>query len=340
MLLDQRSEIAVSAVSQVDGPDVGRALALAAALTHQVPLPGRGRTLERWELLAEIAATDLTTARVVEAHLDAVAILAEAEQAGAPAPRPSPGSTWGVFAAEGPGARLQAQGSDDGGWHVSGDKPWCSLAGRLTHALVTAHDGSGRRLLAVDLRQPGVGVHEEAWHARGLADVPSGPVTFLEVPAEQVGGPGWYLRRPGFGHGGIGVAAAWYGGAVGLARALWRAGERREPDQIALMHVGETDLDLYAARTALRAAAADVDAGRADGDAGVVLALRARSLVVRAAESVLQRVGHALGPAPLALDDEHARRAADLTVYVRQHHAERDAAALGRALIDGGTMPW
>ena len=41
-------------------------------------------------------------------------------------------------------------------------------------------------------------------------------------------------------------------------------------------------------------------------------------------------MGHALGPGPLAMDAEHAARVADLTLYVRQHHAERDLAALGR----------
>ncbi len=340
MLLDEPGPDVAAALAQVRGADVAQALALAARLTDVVPLPGAGRTLERWDLLAHLAAADLTTARVVEAHLDAVAILAEAGHDLGDAPRPAPGSTWGVFAAEGPGTRLEARRGRDGGWRLVGEKPWCSLAGRLTHALVTAHDGDERRLMAVALGSPGVQVHDGAWHARGLVDVPSGPVDFDDVPAVPVGDPGWYLRRAGFAHGGIGVAAAWFGGTVGLARSLWRTAGRREPDQVALVHLGEADLDLHAAGTVLRAAAADVDAGRAEGDAGAVLALRARSVVVRAAEAVLQRVGHALGPAPLALDDEHARRVADLTVYVRQHHAERDSAALGRALLAGGSAPW
>ncbi|GAB3599870.1 hypothetical protein GCM10027446_32270 [Angustibacter peucedani] len=77
----------------------------------------------------------------------------------------------------------------------------------------------------------------------------------------------------------------------------------------------------------------------ADGDAGALLANQVRSTVAATAEQVLQRVGHALGPAPLALDDVHARRVADLTVYLRQHHAERDVAAIGRA-VAAGAAPW
>ena len=65
-------------------------------------------------------------------------------------------------------------------------------------------------------------------------------------------------------------------------------------------------------------------------------AVRARSTVAAAAEEVLRRAGHALGPAPLALDEVHARRVADLTVYLRQHHAERDVARLGELVLAEG----
>jgi hypothetical protein len=62
--------------------------------------------------------------------------------------------------------------------------------------------------------------------------------------------------------------------------------------------------------------------------------------VAAAAETVLGIVDHALGPAPLAFDPDHAQRVADLRLYLRQHHAERDAAALGRSLLATGEAPW
>ena len=37
---------------------------------------------------------------------------------------------------------------------------------------------------------------------------------------------------------------------------------------------------------------------------------------------------------PLTSDETHARRVADLGVYVRQHHAERDLAAIGAATLE------
>ncbi|MEZ0491095.1 acyl-CoA dehydrogenase [Kineococcus sp. TBRC 1896] len=304
-------------------PLVDAALALCRRLTREVPLPGAGDTRRRWDVLATLAEQDLTLARVVEAHLDAVAVLAEAGR------EPPPGSTWGVFAAEAPDARLEARETPGGQWSLEGTKPWCSLAGVLTHALVTARTGAGRRLFAVDLeaaRAAGrLEVLPDRWHSRGLVDVPSGPVVLRDVPARPVGDAGWYLRRPGFAHGGIGVAACWYGGAVGVARALRETGRT---DPLTQRSRGLVDLRLWSARTALDAAAATVDAGRATGVEGELLAARVRALLAETAEVVLSEVGHALGPRPLTADAAHAARVADLTVYVRQHHADHDLVAL------------
>ena len=42
-----------------------------------LPLPGSGRTWERWLAFADLAGEDLSLARLGEGHADAVAILAE-----------------------------------------------------------------------------------------------------------------------------------------------------------------------------------------------------------------------------------------------------------------------
>ncbi len=60
-----------------------------------------------------------------------------------------------------------------------------------------------------------------------------------------------------------------------------------------------------------------------------------RAAVERSATETLERVGRALGAGPLCHDRAHARRVADLTVYLRQSHAESDLEALGR-LVTGG----
>ena len=310
--------------------DLEKALALAADLGGELPVPATGHTLRLWESLATLGAADLTVARVVEPHLDAVAILAEAGQEA-----PTGGGVWGVFAAEG-GARLRADPSGRGGWTLTGSKPWCSLGDRISRALVTAWvDDTRRGLFAVDLDQPGVR-HQAGsapWAARGLVQVRSTGLDFDQVEAVPVGAPGWYLERPGFAWGGIGVAAVWYGGAVAVARRLREAATHREPDQIALAHLGAVDVALARARALLVEAASVVDGPRVAREDAARLALRVRQAVADTVDEVVMRAGHALGPAPLATEGEHAGRVSDLSLYVRQHHAERDAAALGRSVL-------
>lgn len=323
---DDLSEL-VRAASSV-GDDAPAAVALAVAWGSSLPLPGGDGTATRLATLRAVARVDLTAARVLEAHTDALAILAEA---GEPVPTDT---SWGVFAAEGPGAVLTAR-PVAGGHRLDGLKPWCSLGGMLDHALVTAHVEDGRRLFAVDLRHAGVRAEPaERWAARGLRAVTSGPVAFSDVPATPIGPTGWYLRRPGFAWGGIGVAACWLGGVDGLVDTLLRASRDRDGD-LAALHVGIVDAACHAADRVLVDAARQIAAGAAFRQDGQLLAARVRAVVADTVERVLQQVGHALGPAPLAFDADHARRVADLTLYVRQHHAERDLAALGRDVLGG-----
>jgi hypothetical protein len=312
--------------SDGSGEDISAALKLTEAYGTLLPQPGSGQTAQRWAVLAAAGEHNLTVARILEAHSDALAILAEAGE-------PEPGGTWGVFAAEAAPHRLEAHGSD-GSVTLTGVKPWCSLAALLDSALVTAHVGDDeRQLFRVSLRHPSVSAGLPGmWVARGLRGVVSAPVRFDNTPAEPVGAPGWYLTRPGFAWGGMGVAACWHGGARGLRATLVRDSAGRTGD-LAAMHVGAVDAVLHASEAVLSEAAALIDGGQADGSAGQVLGLRVRAAVADAVERTIRQVGHALGPAPLAFDEDHARRVADLELYVRQHHAERDLARLGSIVL-------
>jgi alkylation response protein AidB-like acyl-CoA dehydrogenase len=307
------------------GEDAGTAVKLAGHYGRMLPQPGHGQTAQRWAVLAAVGEHNLTVARVLEAHSDALAILAEAGQ-------PVPDGTWGVFAAEAAPHRLEAH-DRDGHAVLTGVKPWCSLADQLDAALVTAHAGDGRQLFRVSLRHPSVTPEPpETWVARGLRHVTSAAVRFDATPADPVGDQGWYLTRPGFAWGGMGVAACWHGGARGLQATLEHRSAERTGD-LASLHVGIVDAGLHASESVLARAAASIDAGTAEGAAGEILGLRVRAVVASAVEQTIRQVGHALGPAPLAFDDDHARRVADLELYVRQHHAERDLARLGSAVL-------
>lgn len=331
------SAVSASASGVPDfGSDVQATLAWAAAVGPRIAAEPSVAAV--WEALAVAARHDVAAARILEPHVDALRILAEAADEGLDVPladvAAGPGSTWGVFAAEGRGVRLAAE-VREGRWMLDGTKPWCSLAGLLSHALVTAWvDDERRGLFAVSLRAPGVAAHQGPWHSRGLPDVVSAPVDFRAVPAVPVGDPGWYLRRAGFARGGMGVAACWWGGATALLDPLARAAAADGADQIAQVHLGRADAALWGARAALAEAAEIVDGGGAEDEA--LLAARVRAVVADAAEDVLSESDRALGPLPLVADLAHARRTADLRIYLRQHHGDRDAAGRARRIIAAG----
>lgn len=328
-----------AAAHEVPHPDEPAAvLRWASQLGQELPLPGSGGTAELWSTLAHIAAADVEVARMVEPHLDAIAILAQAQadriDLAALSSRlgTDPTSTWGVYAAEGPGVRLLAE-EGPGGWSLTGTKPWCSLATEASHALVTAWTSeTTRRLFAVPLRSDTVSAHPGPWHSRGLSRVVSAPVDFTRTPAVPIGDDGWYLARAGFSWGGMGVAAIWWGGARPLVRALTDAARSERVDQLAQMYAGRADAADWTARLALTHAADAVDRG-VSGEEGKLLAARSRAVVARAAEEILTLADRALGPAPLTADEAHAKRVADLRIYLRQDHAERDLARLGSLAV-------
>lgn len=302
-----------------------------AATADEVPLPGSGRTRGRLGRLRAAARESLPLARLVEGHLDALAIL---HDAGRSAP---PGALLGVWAAE-PGGRHVRASPAAGGVLLSGTKPFASGAGLLTHALVTARAGTDRMIALVDLAASGVSVQPGFWQGVGMRDALTGEVAFNAVVDDDalLGGPGFYLARAGFWHGAVGVAACWAGGIDALVAAMATdAAERPSPHRLA--HLGAADARVAALSALLgdAATAIDHDPGDREGDAER-LALRVRCAVAECGHEVLTRCAKAVGAAPLATDPGLSQRIADLQVYLGQHHAEQDAERLGR-LVAGVT---
>lgn len=293
----------------------------------ELPLPASGYTAERWQQLARLAEEDIAAARIAEAHVDAVAILDELG-----AKPPDPRQLWGVWAAEGSDAVLTAAGIAGDEFVLNGTKVWCSGAGFCTNALVTGRlDGGTRGLFAVTLTDSGVKPLPSTWWNSGMAGSDTRSVQFSNVHAILVGDPGDYLTRPGFWHGAIGVAACWLGGARRVAEPLYRCARSDSADAYALAHLGAVDAAIAAGEAMLAGAAAQIDADPFDrADAAQLLARRVRAVVEHAADEAITRTGRALGPGPLCQDGRHAQRVADLSIYIRQSHAERDLAEIGR----------
>jgi hypothetical protein len=79
-------------------------------------------------------------------------------------------------------------------------------------------------------------------------------IEFTNISAQPLGGPGRYIDRPDFAHGGAGVAACWYGGARGVARTLLTAAAERDIGPHAKAHLGAVDIAMHTALSALDAA--------------------------------------------------------------------------------------
>ena len=289
--------------------------------------PGGGRRWPDW------GGRDLSLARLAEGHVDALAILAEAGRA------PAPGALYGVWASRSGGAavRLERRGSSR---VLAGTMRFCSGARVLDRALVVADPpgeapSDGRLLLDVDVtvagvearrrhlvhrrdggrRHPGRRVRRRPGHRRRTWSAsPAGTST---APASRSVARG---SRPS-------------GGEAPPACSSGCSGICARPRMRTSWHTSASCTPLLAAADALlRQTAAVVDADPA-GDHGLAVAT-VRAAVERAAREVVDRAPRIVGPAPLSRDADLARALADLALYVRQHHAERDHAALGGQVVD------
>lgn len=287
-----------------------------------LPLPGAGGTAARHRALLDFAVGDLSLARVVEAHCDAVAILAEAGLVAAP------GQLYGVWASESPTAPLTLEHGDARrGAHLHGVKRYASGATFLDAALVTARAGDDALLVEVPLRGPGIGVDGASWKSPAFADTGTATVTFDATPTRRVvGPPGFYLTRPGFWHGAMGPAACWAGGAIGLVHAA-HALRREDPHSRA--QLGALAASEWGLRALLDQVGAEIDGDPLDhARVGMRRALSLRHLVERLCTDILDRFGRATGPQLLAFDEACVKRHAELALYIRQCHGERDLEAL------------
>ena len=207
----------------------------------------------------------------------------------------------------------------------------------LDRALLPVDAGSDHLLVDVDLHDPQVTVDVSDWRTPTMQETATATVRFDGAVVGDhavLGGPGFYLDRPGFWIGSVGVAAVWAGGAVAVAETL-RSGVADEPH--ALAHLGAVD----AARgrrgrcswQRQRRSTAIPCAAGSDGDgAGTARPAPRRTGGHRDHRSV----GAGTGSRTPRAGRHHARRVAELQLYLRQTHADRDLEALGRLVGGAG----
>ena len=159
-----------------------------------LPMPGCGRTADRFAALRSWARTDGSLGRLAESHFDAVAILREAGR------RPPEGVALAVWASES-GGKLVAKRTGDV-INLAGTKAFCGGASVVDAALVTAmlDLGAGPTvpiLLMVDLQESGLRVDPTSWTPTAFTEAGICTVDFdLKLdPSRMIGAPGFYLDR-------------------------------------------------------------------------------------------------------------------------------------------------
>ncbi|CAN5543387.1 acyl-CoA dehydrogenase [soil metagenome] len=304
-----------------------------------LPGSGAGATLGRWRAMAQLAREDLSLARLAEGHADTRAVLAELGR-GDLLERPGSDGRLGVWAAE---PHLLRAEPTDTGWCLDGTKAWCSGSLALDAALVAATAPDGPRLFLLSPAEPSITAVGGSWEPLGMEPTRSETLRFHMValaPDAAVGEPAAYVMRPGFGHGGAGVAACWWGGAVGVVDALQRAVAAGADDDVAAA-LGSAAADLAAAWSCLVEAATDIDERPLDLALANRIANRVRLAVGETVRRALHLTVEALGAAGLCHDPRHAGRVADLIVYLSMLRRRSSEVAYGRAVADCWTeLAW
>lgn len=281
-----------------------------------------------------VGRTDIPLGRLVEGHVDALRILAQAGS------DPRPGVRYGVWASRSAGTGVAAV-SDGEEVRLDETIRFAPGAGVLDRALVPVWLDQQTHLL-VDLDVAGLPVDRTDWQtsAMRVSQTHTVRVESVTVPyRDVVGGPGFYLGRPGLPPGGVGVAAVWAGGLARVLDVCVTMLTDRPVSPVQEARLGRAQLHLVAALTSVRAAGHWLDkllgGERPDSTLPSALATgcgEARAVVADAVVSALAEVRALAGPVGLAFDPDLGHALDDLGLYVAQLNLDAEAARLGAAL--------
>ena len=285
------------------------------------------------EALIAAGRSDIPLARLIEGHIDAVRIL---DQAGR---LPRAGALYGVWASRSRHSGIAAESTADG-LVLNGTLRFASGAGVLERALVPAWLDDDHHLL-LDLGVTELEVDTTGWATAAMEVSRSHTVVLHDqlVPVtSQVGETDFYLGRPAFFPGGVGVAACWLGAAARIVDLLlcWL----RPPLPTSMeLRLGRIRVALAAGGAAIRCGAEILDQllpvtvppaeVGGSGDHLQQLSTEVRAVVGSSVETILTEAHRLAGPAGLAGDRDLSRAVHDLQLYVLQQNADGDAGYLG-----------
>lgn len=280
-------------------------------------------------ILRRLGRRSLSLARLYEGHANAIGLVAAygaRAQIERMAEEAREGALFGVWAAD------DAEGlqiSDEPQRRsLRGRKIYCSGAGVVVRALVTARDADGRVWMLTPAQNQGERVDLSGWRVQGMRASATGTVDFTGVSVDSkdiVGGPGDYHRQPLFSGGAWRFAAAQTGGMEGLlhllAEHLRATGRGGDPHQLA--RFGEVSIAVETARLWVERAANLAETSDESAEAIVSYVNLARCAVERAALDLLERVQRSVGLTAFVRPHPIDRMARDLATYLRQPGPDR-----------------
>jgi hypothetical protein len=281
--------------------------------------PWTGPFTETVGVLAEVARTDLCLARLVEGHVDAHRILAEAGAA------PADG-VYGVWASRSAGTGARAI-REESGWRLTGQVRFASGIDVIDRVLLPGWVDDRTHLL-FDIPADAVHPDRSTWRTTAMDASRSFTVTVDAIAGEPIGEESFYLDRPGFVIGGLGVAAVWAGGARSVTDLVATGLRAFSAGTHQLRRLGRMDQAAWQATALVGHVAEGLDALDRHGTERNVAA--ARSGVVDACETVVDEAAKIVGPGGLVGSARLARTLADLQLYIRQHNADHVWEAAGQ----------
>ncbi|MFC0240663.1 acyl-CoA dehydrogenase family protein [Rhodopseudomonas telluris] len=280
------------------------------------------RQSELCTVLRLLGAGDLSTARLIEGHINAIALVCRYGTAAQQASLASDvrdgafAAVWGADDAA--GLKIVSRVDHD---ELRGRKILASGAGFVTRPIVTAKSGDDQYMYLLRIA-PDHPVDLSGWTAQGMRSTATGAIDLTGMrigPDEQVGGAGDFMRQPYLSGGAWRFCAAHLGAMERLVE-LFRhhlVSRGRAEDPYQLQRVATC---VAAARTvrfwveeAARRFGSDADA-----EAIVAFANMTRMVTERAALDIMENVQRGVGLLAFIRPDPIERICRDLATYLRQ----------------------
>jgi alkylation response protein AidB-like acyl-CoA dehydrogenase len=304
------------------------ALGAVGALSAPLPRHGRDRNVATdllVSLLTLIGSGNLSVGRLFEAHVNALHLLQRygtGDQRSAARQAAERGELHALWVTDPADNALHLISIRDR-WTMAGAKTFCSGAGHVAHAIVTAATENGESQMLILPMGQGERAERLPGQLQGMRSAVTGMVDFTGVELGHdafLGCPGDYLREPDFSCGAWRASAVALGGLRALLDVtisdLRTRGRIDDPNQLA--RVGQAMIARETSRLWVRNAARIAEDPRAEPSETVAYVGLARLAVETACLDVIRLVQRSLGLASFRQGHPAERICRDLGTYLRQ----------------------